>query len=48
MPLKVAERALIHRSSVRREWNEDILKYLASICEEKYCEYNHEPFRKVN
>ena len=28
--------------------NEDTLKFLLDLCEEKYWEYNRNPFKKVN
>ena len=35
-------------ANARREWNEEILKFLVGLCEEKYWEYNRKPFKKAN
>ena len=35
-------------ANVRREWNEETLRFLVGLCEEKYWEYNRKPFKKAN
>ena len=35
-------------ANARREWNEETLKFLVGLCEEKYWEYNWKPFKKTN
>ena len=35
-------------ANVRREWNEETLRFLVGLCEEKYWEYNQKPFKKAN
>ena len=35
-------------ANARREWNEETLRFLVGLCEEKYWEYNRKPFKKAN
>ena len=39
---------IVSSANVRREWNEETLKFLIGLCEEKYWEYNRKPFKKAN
>jgi hypothetical protein len=36
------------RESLKREWTNDVLKALVDMCEEKYWEFNHKPFKERN
>ena len=35
-------------ANARREWNEETLRFLVGLCEEKYWKYNRKPFKKAN
>ena len=35
-------------ANARREGNEETLRFLVGLCEEKYWEYNWKPFKKAN
>ena len=39
---------IISSANIRREWNEDTLKFLVGLYEKKCWEYNYKPFKKAN